>query len=287
MRNLLIILLVLTCSISYAQPRPPLVNRSPASVVVQDANLFASLRLRMPVYNDTPSNSTIDSIGMIVYRKVDSSIYLRVPISPTQNKWVNVREKGGKGDKGDDGPSVTIKGSYSDTSQLPTTGNIGDSYIVGDSLYVWDAVGSDWQNVGQIRGPQGLQGANGTNGLPGTPGSKWFYQSGVPSSGFGAVGDFYINSVNRDVYEKTDATTWTFRYNDAGGGGGSVSTNEQSFTATAGQTQFTVSTFTVPADPTRTTVTRRGVVIAFAVSGNIITINPCIVGDIIKVKSIL
>lgn len=72
-----------------------------------------------------------------------------------------------------------------------------------------------------------------------------------------------------------------------GGGGGSVSTNEQSFTATAGQTQFTVSTFTVPADPTRTTVTRRGVVIAFAVSGNIITINPCIVGDIIKVKSIL
>ena len=56
--------------------------------------------------------------------------------------------------RGADGTSITIKGSTDSVSKLPMTGNtVGDSYIIGDNLYIWDGV--NWQNVGQIKGEDG------------------------------------------------------------------------------------------------------------------------------------
>jgi hypothetical protein len=40
--------------------------------------------------------------------------------------------------------------------------------------------------------------------------------SGVPSSGVGVVSDWYLNTSNGDVYEKTGASTWTLRDNITG-----------------------------------------------------------------------
>lgn len=70
--------------------------------------------------------------------------------------------QGPKGDKGDDGTSVTILGSYSTEAELRAahpTGSLGDGYLVAGYLYVWN--GSDWQNVGQIKGDKGDDGADG------------------------------------------------------------------------------------------------------------------------------
>lgn len=61
-----------------------------------------------------------------------------------------------------------------------------------------------------------VPGAKGDKGDTGTPGEKWFSQEGVPSNATGAVGDWSINSINGDVYEKTGATTWTLKTNMRG-----------------------------------------------------------------------
>lgn len=96
--------------------------------------------------------------------------------------------KGKDGSMGPTGPAgwgTTILGSYDSLSELINehpTGNIGDSYIVGDNLYVWSLDKHEWTDVGTIRGPQGPKGDNGKDGISetieigsvitGTPGSE-------------------------------------------------------------------------------------------------------------------
>ena len=84
-------------------------------------------------------------------------------------------EKGDIGPTGPAGTSVTIMGSYDNLEELlkeHATGNIGDSFLVGDNLYVWSDNDQSWQNVGQIRGPQGNIGPTGPQGIAGPPGPQ-------------------------------------------------------------------------------------------------------------------
>lgn len=69
--------------------------------------------------------------------------------------------KGSKGDKGENGTSVKILGSYNTYDDLireHNIGNIGDSYIVDEDLYVWSNNTNTWDNVGKIKGPKGDNG---------------------------------------------------------------------------------------------------------------------------------
>ena len=86
---------------------------------------------------------------------------------------------GAKGDTGATGIGTTIKGSYDTYEELihdHPTGNVGDSYLVNGSLYVWN--GNAWQSVGSIKGekgdtgPQGVKGDTGATGATGATGSK-------------------------------------------------------------------------------------------------------------------
>ena len=65
-----------------------------------------------------------------------------------------------QGQDGADGTSVTILGSYNTYAELiaahPTGDNIGDGYMVGSDLYIWN--GTTWQDVGQIKGADGTDG---------------------------------------------------------------------------------------------------------------------------------
>ncbi len=77
------------------------------------------------------------------------------------------------GPTGPSGTSVTIMGSYANLDELlkeHSTGNLGDSYLVGSDLYVWSNNGGKWVNVGKIRGPQGEIGPTGPIGEPGPQG---------------------------------------------------------------------------------------------------------------------
>ena len=75
------------------------------------------------------------------------------------------------GEKGDDGTSVTILGSYDTLADLQSehpTGSAGDSYMVAGDLYIWN--GTAWENVGQIQGPKGDTGEQGPQGIQGPKG---------------------------------------------------------------------------------------------------------------------
>jgi len=66
------------------------------------------------------------------------------------------------------------------------------------------------------QGPQGPQGPKGDKGDKGDPGEKWFSGGSAPSGTLGAIGDWYLNTSNGNVYEKTGTTTWTQRGNIRG-----------------------------------------------------------------------
>ena len=69
-----------------------------------------------------------------------------------------------KGEKGEDGTSIKIKGTVSSVSDLPTPpADPSDCYIVGQNLYVWD--GDSWVNAGQFKGDKGDSGADGLDGV--------------------------------------------------------------------------------------------------------------------------
>ena len=81
--------------------------------------------------------------------------------------WVSI-----KGDRGDPGKSLAIKGSVADATALPATGAEGDLWIdssTGDG-HAWNAATNTWDNVGRLQGPAGPQGLKGDRGLTGAAG---------------------------------------------------------------------------------------------------------------------
>lgn len=69
-----------------------------------------------------------------------------------------------------------------------------------------------------LRGPSGGEGRFGSAGAPGAPGSRWYTDAGVPDPGLGINGDFYLDSVTGDYYEKIGGV-WVFQGNLGAGGG--------------------------------------------------------------------
>ncbi|MDR0697282.1 MAG: hypothetical protein LBF68_07130 [Christensenellaceae bacterium] len=81
--------------------------------------------------------------------------------------------QGPAGANGQDGTGVNILGSFptiSDLASAHPTGARGDSYMIGDDLYVWSVNTNAWESVGSIRGPQGIQGQQGVAGTTGAKG---------------------------------------------------------------------------------------------------------------------
>jgi hypothetical protein len=104
---------------------------------------------------------------------------------------------------------------------LPGTGSDGDAvYLTTDGgFYIYSSGTWNQVSAGPI-GPEGPEGPEGpastVPGPPGTPGEQWFAGSGAPSGAMGIVGDWYIDNVSGDFYEKTGASTWTVRGQLAG-----------------------------------------------------------------------
>ena len=76
-----------------------------------------------------------------------------------------VNVKGTKGEKGDPGTGITIKGKYDSLSALQAAhpkADEGDAYMAGTNLYVWN--GSAWIDCGNVQGPKGEKGDTGSKG---------------------------------------------------------------------------------------------------------------------------
>lgn len=87
---------------------------------------------------------------------------------------ISLSIQGKDGEKGADGTSVNILGSYNSLEELKQahpSGNIGDAYIVQGDMYVWSAEENDWVDVGNIQGPKGDKGDTGAQGPKGDTGA--------------------------------------------------------------------------------------------------------------------
>ena len=91
-------------------------------------------------------------------------------------EWINTGVKA----KGEDGKGVSILGSKDNESQLPTTAEIGDAYLINGDMWVYDGV--RWSNVGKIKGEDGKDGKDGVDGIPGEDGKDG--QSSFKSTAF-------------------------------------------------------------------------------------------------------
>lgn len=97
-----------------------------------------------------------------------------------------------------------------------------------------------------VAGPTGPTGAAGSAGAAGATGATgqaevWLNGTSAPTGGQGNIGDWYLNTSNFDISEKTAATTWTARGNIRGNTGptGAAGVAGWSLTGNAGTNNTT------------------------------------------------
>lgn len=111
--------------------------------------------------------------------------------------------QGERGERGPQGAGVNILGSVNTIAELPATGQVGYSYLVGNDLYIYNGV--SFVNNGPVRGPRGVPGIPGERG---PEGPAWVTWQGVWMNNTAyVVGDgvYYINPANGEG--------WTLRCN--------------------------------------------------------------------------
>ena len=109
---------------------------------------------------------------------------------------------GPQGIQGAAGVSVILRGSVQSVGDLPPVGSAGDGWIVQDDgdLYVWDEANTEWDNVGQIVGPQGPIGPTGATGPTGPQGDVGPAGSTGPQGPQGVAGLNAILGVSAGDY---------------------------------------------------------------------------------------
>lgn len=109
--------------------------------------------------------------------------------TPTKVTFIRNGDKGDVGTAGAQGamgPAGPI-GPKGDTGTAGATGDAGPAGPMG------------------VPGPIGLtgpQGVEGPQGIAGTNGAKWYSWSGTPEQALGVLGDYYLDVVTGDVWEK-------------------------------------------------------------------------------------
>ena len=89
-----------------------------------------------------------------------------------------------RGDKGDQGTGLTIKGTVANSAALPATGNEpGDMWIATDTGHGWTWDGDSWVDAGPIQGPVGPQGPTGPTGSTGATGTAATATAGTTTTG--------------------------------------------------------------------------------------------------------
>lgn len=79
----------------------------------------------------------------------------------SNGEWSDWQVQKIKGEKGDKGSGIAVKGAFATLDELKAKypngpENDGDCYVVGNYLYAWN--GSEWINIGQIAGENGING---------------------------------------------------------------------------------------------------------------------------------
>ena len=177
-------------------------------------NLLGSVALvtDLPPYNTLEEGDAyVVTENKLLYVINDSGQY-----SPGVDITGPIGERGIQGEKGEAGTSITIMGSYATAVALKLahpTGETGEGYLVGVDLWVYGlnpvGGGTEWYNVGPVRGPKGDIGPIGKDGPTGKKGDKgdrgtlWIQlPAGVdePTSAYGVDGDWAVNAAHNTFY---------------------------------------------------------------------------------------
>jgi hypothetical protein len=146
-------------------------------------------------------------------------------------EWVDFGDfegpEGPQGIQGEMGAGIKILGKKDSQGDLPTTGTIGDGYMIGSDFWVWD--GDEYVDVGPIKGPkgdQGLRGLQGLKGEKGDPGDKGekgdqgtllIILDRDPGPLDGRINDYFMSTIDQKLYRKTSDTAWAYMGTFGGG----------------------------------------------------------------------
>ena len=127
--------------------------------------VYQSTQPGTPQVGDIWVNSSSDAVGVYTgsgFRTVSTV----APTGPT-GPLGPTGPIGVSGPTGPAGSGVSVLGSYATLELLQAdnpTGSVGDSYLVGFNLYVWNDLNSVWSNAGPFVGPTGPIGPTGPTG---------------------------------------------------------------------------------------------------------------------------
>ena len=183
-----------------------------------DTGTGITVKGTVPTFSLLPDASTNPDDGDAWITADDGHMWVWEESSST---WIDAGEmQGPPGPTGPAGP----------TGPTGLTGSVGPTGATG-------AQGP--QGIQGVPGPTGATGAvgaTGATGATGPAGSKWLSGTGAPSSGLGAIGDFYLDTGTSDTYEKTGTTTWSARGNIKGATGNTGATGSTGPTGPTGAT---------------------------------------------------
>ena len=111
---------------------------------------------------------------------------------------------GPTGPMGPQGNGLVIEGSFDteeDLKKAHPVGKVGECFLVGGLLYVWDVDDNKWKNVGNVKGPQGERGPKGDKGDAGLVGPQGI--QGIQGER-GLKGDTGPTGPKGDIGEKGD-----------------------------------------------------------------------------------
>jgi hypothetical protein len=164
------------------------------------------------LYNGTVDPSSSIQLG------INGDYYLNTTTNDvflkSNNLWSKVENiKGPQGQQGVQG-LAGLNGSvwYNGTVSPPPAGlgaKVGDYYLNATTGEVFTNAIAGWAGpIAVLKGTNGVNGVNGTNGINGTNGtngSAWVTGASAPNPAVGNVGDFFLNTLTNDVYQKTSA----------------------------------------------------------------------------------
>jgi hypothetical protein len=113
-----------------------------------------------PAVGNTAERPSAAEVGYWRYNTDLNYIEFKTPTG-----WAaSMGPTGPAGVTGATGAGLSLKGVYASLSALQEAvpvGSIGDGYLIGDDIWVWNAVGSNWALGGAFRGPIGPTGPSG------------------------------------------------------------------------------------------------------------------------------
>jgi hypothetical protein len=128
------------------------------------------------------SQPSFPEVGYMWVKPSNGEVYFYTGLAWEQLAYIGLGPTGASGPTGaqgivgptgPQGSGVQVLGTYSTVELLEAdnpVGNIGDSYIVQNDLYIWSDLNQEWYDAGPFVGPTGATGVAGVTGATGSTG---------------------------------------------------------------------------------------------------------------------